>query len=63
MFNIFDERCTIFFSSSLEYSSKRLIIPNLSLSGDVRRPALVVAPISVNFERSRRIERALGPFQ
>ncbi len=43
---------TICVSSSSVYYWSLLTIPNLSLSGDVRSPALVVAPTSVNGGRS-----------
>ena len=38
------------------------IIPNRSLNGVVKEPALVVAPTKVNFGRSSIIDLALGPF-
>jgi hypothetical protein len=36
-------------------------MPKRSRSGVVSSPARVVAPISVNFERSIRTDRAAGP--
>ena len=56
------ERVIIRLSSSLVYISRRLITPKRSLSGAVRAPAFVVAPISVNRGKSSRIDRADGPF-
>lgn len=47
--NIFAERVTIVLKSSGVYNSNLWIIPNLSLNGVVNEPALVVAPINVNF--------------
>ena len=40
-----------------------MIIPNLSLNGAERLPALVVAPTNVNFAISIRRDLAAGPFQ
>ena len=48
-------------SSSGEYSSSRKLMPKRSRSGEVSMPARVVAPMSVNFGRSSRMERADGP--
>ena len=56
------ERFTIFSRSSGEYSSKRSTIPKRSRSGVVKEPALVVAPIKVNFGKSKRMDLALGPY-
>ena len=53
---------TIVFSSSSVYSSSLFTIPNLSLSGVVSEPALVVAPTKVNLGKSNLIDLALGPF-
>ena len=36
-------------------------MPKRSRSGEVSMPARVVAPMSVNFGRSSRMERADGP--
>ena len=53
---------TILVRSSVEYSSSLCTIPKRSLKGVVSEPALVVAPIRVNFGRSNLIDLALGPF-
>ena len=53
---------TICLSSSFEYRLNLLTIPNLSLRGAVRFPALVVAPTSVNLGMSSLIDLAEGPF-
>ena len=42
-----DERVTIFVMSSTAYGSNLKTTPNLSLNGEDRLPALVVAPIKV----------------
>ena len=45
-----------------EYNSNLCTIPNLSLSGVVNEPALVVAPIRVNFGKFNLMDFAVGPF-
>ena len=60
-FRIFAERSTITASCSGVYISKRKEMPKRSRSGEDSMPARVVAPISVNLGRSRRMERAAGP--
>ena len=59
---MFADLFTIVVSSSALYSSSLSTMPNLSLSGVVSAPALVVAPIKVNFGKSSLIDLALGPF-
>ena len=55
------DRPMIFISSSVVYSSNLQLTPNRSLKGAERLPALVVAPIRVNFAISRRMDLADGP--
>ena len=50
------------FSSAGVYISRRLIMPKRSRRGEASMPALVVAPMSVNFFKGKRILRAEGPF-
>ena len=59
--SIFAERSTMMDNSSGVYSSSRKLMPKRSRRGEVSMPARVVAPMSVNLGRSRRMERAEGP--